>query len=207
MTERVLIAEDREGVRLFIAQTLAASGFDVKTAYDGANAAETLKKHTFELLITDLKMPKMDGMELLEQAKESYPDMEVIVLTAHGTIESAVTAIKLGAFDYLTKPLDSPSALRRIARRAIEHSQLKRSSANKNQHMVIEDPAMQKVMSMLSKVASTDATVLLTGESGTGKEIAAREIHSQSKRSYGSKRTCLYPNNDSLCTWMENKIR
>jgi len=139
-------------------------------------------------MITDLRMPRMDGMELVRRARAAVPEMEVIVLTAHGTVETAVEAMKLGAFDYLSKPLSGPPELRLIASRALERrrlqetQQLRRATGEASDTMVARDPAMRAVVEQLEKVAATTATVLLVGESGTGKEVAARLLHRTSPR-------------------------
>ncbi len=185
MAESILVVDDNEGVRSFIAEALRDSGYDVSTAPDGTDAAAMIEKQSFHLVITDLKMPKMGGMALLEKVMERSPETAVIVLTAHGTVDTAVSAMKLGAFDYLTKPLSGPEELRMVAARAVEHRKLRiRGSVYAlSPDMVAVDPAMVQVVSLLHKVAVTDATVLLLGESGTGKEVAAKEIHRLSGRS------------------------
>jgi two-component system response regulator FlrC len=185
MAERILVVDDNEGVRTFIAEALADSGYDVSTAADGADAADLLKKESFHLIITDLKMPKMNGMALLERVVEVAPETAVIVLTAHGTVHTAVSAMKMGAFDYLTKPLSGPAELRMVVARAVEHRRLRiRDTAFEvTSQVVAEDPSMVQVVTLIGKVAATDATVLLLGESGTGKEVAAQEIHRLSPRS------------------------
>src|SRR5262245_25955758 len=112
---RILVVDDEEGIRAFLRQALEAEGHEVAEAGDGEEAWSILERRSFHLLVTDLKMPKLDGMGLLERARAALPEMEVVVLTAHGTVESAVAAMKAGAFDYLTKPLSGPAELRLIA--------------------------------------------------------------------------------------------
>jgi two-component system response regulator FlrC len=143
-------------------------------------------------MITDLRMPgEIDGMALLRRARAEQPEMEVIVLTAYGAVETAVEAMRQGAFDYIQKPLASPGQLRMIVARALERRALlaiKDQSARETQGMpplAYEDPVMEEIVRSLEKVAVTNATVLLLGESGTGKEIAARTIHQRSPRSEG----------------------
>ncbi|MDJ0765113.1 MAG: sigma-54 dependent transcriptional regulator [Myxococcota bacterium] len=184
MTQQVLIVDDREGIRSFIADVLTGIGLETTTAADGVDALNLLKKRHFHLLITDLKMPRMDGMALLRAVRAEQPEIEVIVLTAHGSIESAVEAMKIGAFDYLAKPLSSPDELRLLVQKALEHQRLRtrQVAIDADQSMVAVDPVMIEVKTLLHKVAATDATVLLTGESGSGKEVAAREIHRTSSR-------------------------
>lgn len=187
MSKRILVVDDRESIRLFIVEALRQSGHDVNSAQDGVEALSMLETQHYHLLITDLKMPRMDGMTLLKKVKQSIPELEVIILTAHGTINTAVEAMKLGAFDYLTKPLNSPDELRLIVNRALDHRRLKTAELRNAEEqskdiMMASDPAMKKIIAMMDKVAQTDATVLLTGESGTGKEVAAGYIHRHSKR-------------------------
>ena len=191
MAERVLVVDDEAGIRSFIGEVLAGEGLEVELAADGKQAAELLERKAFHLMLTDLKMPRMDGMELLQVARENVPEMEVIVLTAHGTVESAVKAMKLGAFDYLGKPLSGPDELRLVVRRALEHRRLRdrarsvREPVGADDEMIAVDPATRDAVAKLEKVAPTGATVLLLGESGTGKEVAARAIHRLGGRSDG----------------------
>jgi len=182
MPGRVLVVDDREGIRSFIAEALDGAGYQVVTAADGAEAMEAAGAGRFHLVITDLKMPRMDGMELLARLRRLDPTLPVIVLTAHGTIDNAVEAMKLGAFDYLTKPLEGPAQLRRLVRRAIDHRGLSTSPAAAGGGMLASDPASLRIAQLIARVAVTDATVLLLGESGTGKEVAAREVHRLSRR-------------------------
>lgn len=188
---RVLIADDEEGIRSYLQAVIAGEGHEVRCANDGLEAKKLLDQESFHLLITDMSMPGLDGMAVLRHAREIAPEMEVVVLTAHGTVETAVEAMKLGALDYLTKPLSSPDALRLVVRRALERRRLRdaqqrQQDAQPQQHkMVAVDPKMLAVVEQLDKVAVTNATVLLLGESGTGKEVAAQRIHQHSPRSEG----------------------
>lgn len=189
MTEsaRVLVADDEEGIRAFVREVLEGQGLDVTEAPDGDEAARLLGRETFHLLITDLKMPGLDGIQLLERARASVPEMEVILLTAHGTVETAVRAMKLGAYDYLTKPLSGPDELRLVAARALERRRLRQGDEDEtvSAGLVAEDEAMRKAVGQLRQVAKTASTVLLLGESGTGKEVAARLVHDESPRDSG----------------------
>jgi two-component system response regulator FlrC len=186
--ERVLVVDDEEGIRTFIAEVLEGQGLHVTLADDGERAASILERQTFHLLVTDLRMPRMDGMALLRKTRSEHPGTEVIVLTAHGTVASAVEAMKLGAFDYLTKPLSGPDELRLVVSRALERRRLHddrqqaRTQAPAPVRLVARDPAMAEVAEQIRKVAPTDATVLVLGESGTGKEVVARQIHFESGR-------------------------
>ena len=188
---RILVADDERGVRGFIAEALEDDGHAVVQAADGAEAAGRLARESFDLLFTDLKMPRLDGMALLRQVRAEQPELEVIVLTAYGTVDSAVEAMKLGAFDYLQKPIGGPAELRLLARRALEHRALlaARDRATREAPelppLAYGDPAMEPVVDALRKVAPTGSTVLLLGESGTGKEVAARTLHAWSPRAGG----------------------
>jgi len=190
---RILVVDDEEGIRTFIGEVLEDEGHQVVLAADGKVALGELARASFHLMLTDLKMPRVDGMTLLRQARADHPEMEVIVLSAHGTVEGAVEAMKLGAFDYLQKPIASPTELRLLAERALERRGLKdqaeRAGAlaaeSGEERLTFGDPAMAPVVAALGKVARTDATVLLVGESGTGKEVAARAVHAGSRRASG----------------------
>ncbi len=188
---RILIADDEEGLRDFIATALARDGHATTTAADGDEAARLLERQAFDVLITDLRMPGQDGMQLLRRVRAEQPEVEVIVLTAHGTIDTAVEAIKAGAFDYLQKPVQGPAELRLLVARAAERRALRDLEARLRRDDDDEPvltwgaPSMAPVVAALRKVAVTGATVLLLGESGTGKEVVARAIHRWSERRAG----------------------
>jgi two-component system, NtrC family, response regulator AtoC len=188
---RVLVADDEEGIRDFLAEALEDDGHVVVTAADGVQAAERLRSDGFDLMITDLRMPGMDGIALVRTARSEQPEMEIIVVTAHGSVDTAVEAMKLGAFDYLQKPIGSPGQLRVLAARALERRALLtlRDRSTRDALAVppltYGDASMTSVVAALEKVARTQATVLLLGESGTGKEVAARAVHAWSPRSQG----------------------
>ncbi len=187
----ILVVDDEEGIRSFIAEALELDGHEVTQAEDGAEAARHLAAHGFDLVVTDLKMPRMSGMELLRKVRAEQPEVEFVVLTAHGTVDTAVDAMKLGAADYLQKPIGSPAELRLVVSRALEHRSLltlKARSARDNRfetRLSWGARAMKPVVEALRKVAPTTATVLLIGESGTGKEVAAKSIHAWSQRATG----------------------
>jgi two-component system response regulator AtoC len=188
---KILIVDDEEGIRSFIADALEDDGHQASQAFDGMSALHQLHERSFDLMITDLKMPgALDGMDLVRKARGELPDMEVIVLTAYGTVDVAVEAMKLGAFDFLQKPISSPTELRMLVHRAVERKQLLALRAVDKDRDVVPplsygDPVMQPVIRSIEKVAPTNATVLLLGESGTGKEVAARTIHRTSRRAEG----------------------
>jgi two-component system response regulator FlrC len=190
---RILVADDEAGLREFLTDALELDEHTVVAAKDGREAAKLLDERGFDLVLTDLKMPLMDGMQLLRKVRAEQPEVEVIVMTAHGSVDNAVEAMKLGAFEFLQKPISGPDELRLLVSRAVEHRSLKdrvdgtkreRTVGDEGQHppLTYGDPTMKPVVEAIEKVARTAATVLLLGESGTGKEVAARAIHAQSPR-------------------------
>jgi two-component system response regulator FlrC len=189
---RILVCDDEPGIREFLTDALAADGHEVVAAADGDAAARLVDERRMDLVITDLRMPGRDGMSLLRKLRAEQPEVEVIVLTAHGTVGTAVEAMKLGAFEYLQKPLGGPDELSLVVSRALERRQLldararsERAAAPGAPALGYGDPAMRPVVEAIDKVARTSATVLLLGESGTGKEVAARAIHDRSDRRGG----------------------
>ena len=187
----ILVVDDEPGIREFLADALALDGHDVAQAADGMEALRLVYDRAFDLMLTDLRMPgALNGIDLLRKLKSEQPETEVIVMTAHGSVETAVEAMKLGAYDYLQKPVGSPAELRLIVGRALERRRLRAKDEVQRQSYTVPplsygDPVMQPVITALDKVARTNSTVLLLGESGTGKEVAARTIHERSTRSDG----------------------
>jgi DNA-binding NtrC family response regulator len=190
MSPTVLIVDDEAAQRQLLRAVLE-SDYDVVTAADGNEAMQLLEKRAFDLVITDERMPNMTGSELIGWAQEHVPETPFIVLTAHGSIETAVQAIKLGASDYLTKPLGSPEELRLVVAKALRGRRLVDGSlvqqaeieARFPDDIVAKSDAMKGVLTLAGQVAPQPTTVLLTGESGTGKEVVARFIHRRSQRS------------------------
>jgi two-component system response regulator AtoC len=183
----ILVVDDEDGVRAFLTDALRDAGYSVTEAADGEAASVLLGRSSFHVVLTDLRMPRMDGMALLHEIRREHPEIEVIVLTAHGSIESAVAAMKEGAFDYLQKPVDSPAELRLTVSRALERHRLRAlqeigDAAASDPPLGYGAPAMAAVEQALRRVAATNATVLLLGESGVGKEVAARAVHRWSAR-------------------------
>jgi DNA-binding NtrC family response regulator len=189
----ILLVDDDESLRRITEYNLREDGYQVTTAPDGRTALQRFQDGPVDLVITDVRMPEMDGVELLAHLKAMQPDLPVIVLTAHGTIGSAVEAMKVGAFDYLTKPF-SRDQLKASVRKALELGAL--ASENRQLRQIVRERfsfasmiagsrAMRGVTDTASRVASSDATVLLEGESGTGKELLAKAIHVNSQRSRG----------------------
>jgi DNA-binding NtrC family response regulator len=196
MTEpfRILVVDDEAAQRELVGGFLRKQGFEVTEAPDGKAALERFRKEPVDLLLTDQKMPGISGLELLEAARAVSPEVAVIIMTAYGTIETAVAAIKGGATDYLTKPLNLDELLHRIAqvreRQRLITENLELREALRERHRVEgiigESGRMQEVLSLVRRVAGSDATVLIQGESGTGKELIARAIHYASPRASAS---------------------
>ncbi len=180
---RILVAEDDPGMRGLLERILAQAGYAVTTAEDGQAALQTFRRERPALLVTDLKMPRLDGMALLRRVLAEAPGTPAVVLTAFGTVEGAVEAMRLGAFDYLSKPLPDPEHLRDVVARALAARGA--SPAAETLGPVYEDPAFAHVMALVDAVAPRDTTVLLTGESGVGKEVVARAVHDRGPRRDG----------------------
>src|SRR5215475_993223 len=189
MTE-ILLVEDKDSLRHMLRMTLENAGYSVDEARDGAEARRTLQDARYKLVITDLKMPRADGLEVLRAAKAADPDITVILLTAYGTIDEAVTAMKEGAFDFLQKPVDSRHLLM-LVERVLEEARLRAENILLRDEyakrygfprIIGDSTAMQRVGREIQQVAQTPTTVLLLGESGTGKELFARAIHHLSPR-------------------------
>ncbi len=185
---RVLVAEDEVGIREFLVEALELADHQVDSAARGDDALVKLRRSTYDVLLTDITMPGLDGMSLLRAIRDEQPELQVVVLTAHGTVEMAVDAMKLGASDYLQKPVGSLDELRLVIERAAERKRLlvaedrATRQAGDPPPLTYGDPLMKPVVAALKKVAATSATVLLLGESGTGKEVAARALHRWSDR-------------------------
>ncbi|MBD3168721.1 MAG: response regulator [candidate division Zixibacteria bacterium] len=189
----ILVVDDKDSMRNMLVQTLEAEGYDVDMASDGTAGVDKAKEKEFDVVLTDLKMPGMDGLEILSAIKNDNPETAVILMTAYGTVENAVEAMKNGAFDFITKPFDTDqlSVLIRRAmenRRLVAENSLLREELGYNQGLsgiIGASPAMQDAIDLVKKVAKSDSTVLFLGESGTGKELFARSIHDLSKRRKG----------------------
>lgn len=188
---RILVVDDKEVVRDGVGLTLARSGHGVCPASDGPSALEQLDKRKVDLVITDLSMPGMDGLELLHAIRERDEHMPVILMTAYGSIEKAVEAMRAGAWDFVTKPFHGDE-LQLAVSRALEHGAMRKENrtlraAGQSEEidMVATAPAMQNVVAQLEVIAEANADVLLTGESGVGKEVAAKWIHEHSPRKDG----------------------
>jgi DNA-binding NtrC family response regulator len=185
MKRRILIVEDDEIFLRPLQRTLEVAGYDVVVTPSGEEALDALKGDDVDLVLTDKRLPGMDGVDLVRRVRAEHPDLAVVVMTAYGTIESAVEAVRLGAADYLVKPLESAELLI-VIRHAIEFQELRaasRATLRKNQerftfkNIVTQSEAMQEVFELLRSVAELDTTVLIHGETGVGKELLARSIH------------------------------
>ena len=190
---KILVVDDEPAQRELVSGFLARHAFEVTTARDGAEALERFRSEPADLILTDQKMPGLSGLELLAAARAVTPEVAVIVMTAYGTIEDAVAAIKAGATDYLTKPLNLDELLHRIGqvrdrqRLLGENRELRAALQERHrvEGVIGESGRMQEVLSLVRRVAASDATVLIRGESGTGKELIAKAIHYASRRAAG----------------------
>ena len=187
--KKILIIEDEEQIRRVLLRVLSDEdkNFDVKEAVDGKEGLSLIKKEKFDLILCDIKMPKMDGIEVLQEAKKIKFFSPFIMLTGHGNIDTAVEAMKLGAYDFISKPPDLNRLLTSVRHALenkslrIENKKLKRKVAQKYQ-IIGESNAIREVTDMIAKVAATDARILIIGENGTGKELVAHQLHQQSNR-------------------------
>jgi two-component system response regulator FlrC len=182
MQEELLVVDDEPQMLIAIQETLRRGGYAVTTAGSGMEAMCRLKERYFQLVITDMRMPEVDGLDLLKRVKKVAPLTPVVLLTAYGTIQNAVDAMKLGAFDYLLKPFSAES-LEAVVRRAL--GSVAGTALRVSHDIVTQDPEFGRVLGRASQAASSTATILIESESGTGKELLARMIHRDSPRSSG----------------------
>ena len=187
MKPRILVVDDEEPIRKTMRMTLEYEGFEVTEAPSGVEAIQAVEQDPPDLIFLDIKMPGIDGLEVLEQLKEKSPSIQVIIISGHGNVETAVQATKLGAFDFIEKPLETERVLLAV-RNAAERKELEeevgrlRLRFERQYRMVGGSAAMEKIGEAIRRSAPTNATVLISGESGTGKELVARAIHANSKR-------------------------
>ena len=188
MSKRVLIVDDEESIRSSLERLLSFEKFKTFTAGDGRTAIDLAASERVDIVLLDIKMPGMDGLEALEELMRQHPTLPVIIISGHGTIGTAVEATKLGAFDFLEKPIDMERLLLSI-RNGLARSELEQRNIQLEKRvglkteMIGEHPEMLAIMETVSRVAPTNARVLITGENGTGKELVARKLHELSKRS------------------------
>lgn len=188
---RILIVDDEPAICINCQKILSKANYHVEYALNGYDALKMMENMPFDVVVTDLKMTRMGGMEVLSRISEAFSDTQVIVITGHATVSSAVEVMKMGAFDYLPKPF-TPDELRAVVRQALEDREVMLQNQRflgqpphqrpLKHRLVGESPEIKKVVSMVGKVAPTDATVLVSGESGTGKELIARAVHANSNR-------------------------
>ncbi len=187
--KQVLIVDDEPNLRKILAAQLSRDGYDVLLAEDGEQGLALLRENHIDLVVTDLRMPKVDGMTLLREALAHDPDLPIVMITAHGTVDTAVEALKLGAFDYLTKPFDKDE-VRQIIGKALRTRQLSDEEVSTPETdvpgarfgIIGKSSQLTELFSVLERVADSPTTVLITGESGTGKELVARALHDHSSR-------------------------
>jgi DNA-binding NtrC family response regulator len=189
---RILIVDDEASVRSSLEEWFREDGFRVETAADGQAALRAMDRGPFDIVLLDLKMPGMDGIAVQQRLREIDPEATIIILTAYASVETAVAALKLGAYDYVTKPVD-PDDLSNLVRNALrtralaeENARLKEkvSELTEAEPILAVSAKMRHVLEMVRTVAATDSSVVIRGESGTGKELVARAIHAQSKRRF-----------------------
>lgn len=187
---KVLIVDDERSIRNSLKDILGLEGYEVEVAANGPDALALLAGNNFDVVLCDIKMPDMDGIEVLEKARSEHGDLPFIMISGHGTIDTAVDAIKKGAYDYIEKPPDLNRLLITL-RNALDRSELisetksLKRKVNQKYQMVGESPAIHQIRDMIDRVAPTEARVLITGENGTGKEVVARWLHEKSMRAAG----------------------
>lgn len=186
----ILIIDDEKAIRKTLSEILSYEGYKIDDAENGEEGLRKLKEKNYDAVLCDIKMPKVDGIEFLEKSKEINPDVPIIMISGHGTIETAVEAVKKGAFDYVAKPPDLNRLLITI-RNALDRQTLVtetkvlKRKVSRVQEMIGDSVALKKIKDTIEKVAPTDARVLITGENGSGKELVARWIHEKSNRATG----------------------
>ncbi|MGD1844255.1 MAG: sigma-54-dependent transcriptional regulator [Salibacteraceae bacterium] len=189
---KILVIDDERPIRSTLREILEYEDFKVEDAEDGMAGLDLMRKNEYDLVLCDIKMPKMDGLEVLERVRLLKPDLPLVMISGHGTIDTAVEALKNGAFDYIPKPLDLNRLLVTV-RNALDRNTLveetkvlkKKINQSKITEIVGESEPIMEIKSMIEKVAPTDARVLITGGNGTGKELVARQLHELSNRAKG----------------------
>ena len=189
---KILVIEDEAAIRRVLVKILSEENdkYEVEEAEDGLIGVDKIKKDDFDLVLCDIKMPKMDGVEVLEAVKKLKPEIPIVMISGHGDLDTAVNTMRLGAFDYISKPPDLNRLLNTVRNAldkkelVVENTLLKRK-VSKNYEMIGESEAISKIKDIIEKVAQTDARVLITGPNGTGKELVAHWLHQKSERAKG----------------------
>lgn len=184
---KILIIDDERAIRSSLKDILEYEKYKIEEAVDGFDGIEKLEKNTYDLVLCDIKMPKIDGMEVIEKLQNIAPETPIVMISGHGTIETAVEAVKKGAFDFIQKPLDLNRLLVTVRNaldknNLVQETKVLKKKISKTFDMVGESDSIKKVQEMIEKVAPTDARVLITGGNGTGKELVARWLHEKSNR-------------------------
>jgi DNA-binding NtrC family response regulator len=189
---KILIVDDELVVRDSLGKWFTSEGYTARPVGSGREALEAIQQTEYDIALIDIKMPGMDGMELQTRLREADADLTVIIMTGYSSVETAVQALKMGAYDYITKPVD-PDELSHLVANALEHKRARREvvrlrenlqEVSPSTELIGKSPAMKKVVELIEMVAPTEATVLITGESGTGKEVVARSIHAAGPRRF-----------------------
>lgn len=186
----ILIVDDEKSIRKTLREILEYEKYQVDEAADGQEGLKKIQENTYDAVLLDIKMPKMDGMELLAKAQEENPDMPVIMISGHGTIDTAVDAVKGGAFDFIAKPPDLNRLLITVRnaldkKHLVTETKVLKRKVTKTREIIGDSPAIDKIKATIQRVAPTEARVLITGDNGTGKELVARWIHELSSRANG----------------------
>ena len=186
----ILIIDDEKAIRKTLSEILSYEGYKIDEAGDGEEGLRKFKEKEYDVILCDIKMPKIDGIEFLEKAKESNPDIPIIMISGHGTIETAVEAVKKGAYDYISKPPDLNRLLITIRNARdktslVAETKVLKRKVGRVQDMIGDSTPIHKIRETIDKVAPTDARILITGENGVGKELVARWVHEKSNRASG----------------------
>ncbi|MFH4966100.1 sigma-54 dependent transcriptional regulator [Gaetbulibacter sp. M235] len=189
---KILIVEDEAAIRRVLVKILSEENdtYQVEEAVDGLDGIEKIKKEDYDLVLCDIKMPKMDGVEVLEAAKKLKPEIPIVMISGHGDLDTAVNTMRMGAFDYISKPPDLNRLLNTVRnaldrKELVVENKLLKKKVSKNFEMIGESNAISLIKNMIEKVAQTDARVLITGSNGTGKELVAHWLHEKSDRANG----------------------
>ncbi|VXC22793.1 Transcriptional regulatory protein ZraR [Flavobacterium sp. 9AF] len=187
---KILVIEDEAAIRRVLVKILAEENdsYQVEEAEDGVQGTEKIKNDDYDLVLCDIKMPKMDGVEVLEAVKKIKPEIPMVMISGHGDLETAVNTMRLGAFDYISKPPDLNRLLNTVRnaldkKKLVVENKILKKKVSKNYEMIGQSEAINHIRTMIDKVAPTDARVLITGPNGTGKELVAHQLHEKSERS------------------------